>query len=457
MYLFLIVLLCGLLIVALLEGVLLLIYKRGLKKQAPQLPPEILEKTKNQLFTEIRRHEQTESLLRETQDYLHCMINSIPSCLIGVTSQGIVTHWNLAAIKTTQKETKEAMGRHINEVYPELPISTSIIQKTISEQTPFRKENFQIGKGYQAKFLDLAVYPLVGDDVKGAVILTEDVTPRVRVEHMMIQNEKMMGLGEMAAGLAHEINNPLAGILNNAQNIMRRTSSELEANKKVASEIGINLEDVETYLRSRDVLKFTESIRESGARAAHIVKNMLEFSRSGNTNHEDTDIIELIEQSLELTFKSLELKTGFGIEVPNVSIIVEDNLPQVRCSKIEIQQVFMNLIRNASQAFQSDEYGAPLDPRITINISLQADDMIIEFEDNGPGMSETIKNHIFEPFFTTKDVGKGTGLGLSVSYFIITEHHKGSIAVDSRPGEGTTFIIHLPLKKPHQIENSKSD
>ena len=434
-----------------LEGILLLIYKRGLKKQASQLPPEILEKTKNQLFTEIRRHEQTESLLRETQDYLHCMINSMPCCLIGVTPQGIVTHWNLAAIQTTHLNTQDAMGKHISEVYPELPIDSKIIATTISSCNPFRKESFQIGKGHQAKFLDVAVYPLVGDDVKGAVILTEDVTPRVRVEHMMIQNEKMMGLGEMAAGLAHEINNPLAGILNNAQNIVRRTSSNLEANKKVATEIGVKLEDIEEYLRRRDIHKFIDSIRESGARAAHIVKNMLEFSRSGNTNHEEINIIELIEHSLELTFKSLELKTGFGIEVPKVSIIVEDNLPAIRCSKIEMQQVFMNLIRNASQAFQSDEYGAPLDPRITINISLQEDIMIIEFEDNGPGMPEAVKNHIFEPFFTTKDVGKGTGLGLSVSYFIITEHHKGSIAVDSRPGEGTTFIIHLPLSVNKKI------
>src|SRR5690606_542213 len=114
----------------------------------------------------------------------------------------------------------------------------------------------------------------------------------------------------------------------------------------------------------------------------------------------------------------------------------------------EIQQVIRNLLRNARQALASDlenNTEPSFKPMITLRAYADAEYATIEVEDNGPGMSEDVKSHIFEPFYTTKEVGKGTGLGLSVSYFIITEHHKGKIEVDSTPGKGTRFIIRLPL------------
>lgn len=441
---------CILLAISLLQGIWLitLYYSRRRQQwkiEKESINPELLAKTRQQLYREIARHESTEELLRETQEYTKTMINSMPSILIAVTPEGYITHWNLAAIRSTGIDAEDALGGHINRIYPELPVNHTLIKETISSGEPYLRESIQQGQGPNATFFDLTLYPLIAEDISGAVILAENVTKRVRVESMLIQNEKMMSLGEMAAGMAHEINNPLAGILNNAQNVVRRMSSDLRANNEAAEKHGIDLLSMHDYMQERGILQFLQSIRESGEQAAQIVTNMLEFSRSNYKNHQLHDVTQLIDGALELTRKSLELKTSMGVEMPNIRKEYDDNLPLIPCSSTEIQQVLVNLVRNAAQAFTSDEYGPPLDPEVLIKLHLDDQFIVIEIKDNGPGMPNEVKKHIFEPFFTTKDVGKGTGLGLSVTYFIISEHHKGSIDVESWPGKGTTFTIKLPV------------
>ncbi len=413
----------------------------------PELNPQLLSKTRQQLYREIARHESTEILLHETQQYLQSIINSMPNILIGVTVNGYVTHWNSAAFKATKLRAEEVLGTHISQVYPELPITAEQIENAIETGETFTHENYQQGSGSNATFVDVTLYPLIADDVRGAVILVVDVTKQIHVESMMIQSDKMMSLGEMAAGMAHELNNPLAGILNNAQNVSRRISSDLKANTEIAEAMNLDLATVENYLEKRGIFDFLESIRKSGEQAAQIVKNMLEFSRANYQVHNLENISELIDDALALTEKNLELRTSTGIEMPKVNKILSADLPPIPCSATEIKQVLINLIRNAAQAFQSDEYGPPLDPQVIIEVETNAEFMVIRIKDNGPGMTEKVKRHIFEPFFTTKDVGKGTGLGLSVTYFIVTEHHGGSIHVESWPGEGTIFTIKLPLTR----------
>ena len=409
--------------------------------------PQRLAKTRHQLYREIVHHEATEELLRETQEYLHCVINSIPSILIGITPEGYVTHWNSAAEKATGSNADEVLGAQLKQIYPELPIEMKAVAQIMETGSPHTRKNVRTGQGAQTRYTDLTICPLVSPEISGAVILADDVTLRVHFENMMIQNEKMMSLGELAAGLAHEINNPLAGILNNAQNILRRTSSDLIANQQAADEAGVSLAQIEQYLKKRQILDFTENIKEAGERATHIVRNMLEFSHNNNhLNHSETDLVELVKHSLELAITTFEIRTSAGIEQPQVEQAFAPNLPPIVCSPSEIQQVILNLLRNAAQAFQNDEYGPPLHPKISLRVSQEMQHLCIEIRDNGPGMPESVAKHVFEPFYTTKGIGQGTGLGLSVSYFIITEHHQGTIEVDTRPGEGTKFLIKLPIK-----------
>src|SRR5690606_19122328 len=408
---------------------------------------ESLHQTNNRLQDEIARHEATVLLLRETQDYLHSMINSMPSVLIGVTHQGYVTHWNASAAFNTGISADEALHRHLSEVYPSLPISVATIKKTIESGRPLVNETLQQGQGSEARYTDMTIYPLIAAQGIGAVIRIDDVTLRVKMEHMMIQNEKMLSLGELAAGIAHEINNPIGAILHSVQNIYRRTSPEFASNHDVASNMGISVEQVNEYLRARNIYNFLDDIKEAGERAAKIVTNMLVFSHVSNRNTSLMDLKNVIDHSVELSISIGEPK---ALKVKPAKIVKEirDDLPGVMGSAPEIQQVILNLLRNARQALASDlenNTEPSFKPMITLRAYADAEYATIEVEDNGPGMSEDVKSHIFEPFYTTKEVGKGTGLGLSVSYFIITEHHKGKIEVDSTPGKGTRFIIRLPL------------
>ncbi len=431
--------------------------KEDLKSAQRDLEQRVIERTNklrninNQLYDEIAKHEITEELLRETQDYLNSIINSMPSVLIGVTRQGTITHWNAAASRATDIAATEALGRHLLDVYPDLPVTESLIRDTVDSGVPQVNENIQHGSGSHSRHTDLTIYPLLSSEITGAVIRLDDVTMRVRIENMMIQNEKMMSLGELAAGMAHEINNPLSAILHGIQNIYRRTSPELAQNHKVAESLNVSVEDVQSYLQARDIFKFLDGIREAGDRSAKIVTNMLEFSRSNSRNHKPTNISELLEHSLELAKNSFELKTPDGSEQLIIHKNFDHSIPPINCSAAEMQQVFLNLLRNACQAFTNEEYGPPLNPSITLTTKLIEDNVCIEVADNGPGMAEAVQRHVFEPFFTTKEVGKGTGLGLSVTYFIVTEHHDGTIEVESQPGKGTKFIINLPIERPEAL------
>lgn len=277
-----------------------------------------------------------------------------------------------------------------------------------------------------------------------------DITERKNMEEIMVQSEKMLSVGGLAAGMAHEINNPLAGMIQSA-NVMksRLENTDLPANLNVADELGISMKDIKLFMEKRGVFRMIDAIQESGLRAAEIVRSMLSFARKSEASFSSHYLDRLMDKILDLAATDFDLKKEYDFK--SIEIIKEytNNTPLIPCESAKIQQVLLNILRNGAQAMQEANIQSP---RFTIRIYAEKVSQVvcIEIEDNGPGMDEETRLKVFDPFFTTKPVGIGTGLGLSVSYFIITENHKGTIDVVSEPGKGAKFIIRLPMFRESQ-------
>ena len=433
---------------------LLKLHQRELEQKIQERTQSLYQKN-NELETAIQNQKIIAVQLQDTKRHLQTMINSVPDILVGVAADGKVTYWNISAFERTGVSFDKALGTHILTALPQLPLSDDQLTNIIKSQKPFINRQLQQIENEEPRFYDLRIYPLISgqlasDQTSGAVIQLKDVTKRVQLENMMIQNEKMSSLGELAAGIAHEMNNPLGVILHNVQNIIRRTSLELPSNTTAAEKQNIDFKQVINYLNDREVPQFLDNIKEAGERAGKIVSNMLEFSHSNHSEKNWVDIPKLIEQAIEFNRNAGFAEQSKMADIKVITLF-EDGFPQIFASAAELQQVFLNLLRNAYQALTSEDYKHPDQLHVNISGHVKKSDVIIEISDNGPGIKENIKDHIFEPFFTTKDVGKGTGLGLSVSYFIITEHHKGKINVSSQHGKGATFKIRLPMTGDRQF------
>jgi len=276
------------------------------------------------------------------------------------------------------------------------------------------------------------------------VFVGRDITERRRNQAMMVQTEKMMTVGSMAAGMAHEINNPLGIILQSTQNILRRISPDREKNREIASELNLDLENVNNYFQERDIYKFFDGIQEAGARAAKIVTGMLKFSRKSDSKMSLADINQVIDNSIDLASKDYDLKKKYDFKRIFIIRDFASELPQIPCIETEIEQVLLNLLKNSAQAMtvESSEIDKP---KIIIRTRTADPYLIIEVEDNGPGIEEGKIENLFDPFFTTKEKGHGTGLGLSVSYFIIKNKHKGEISSRISDSGGLLFTIKLPI------------
>ena len=228
----------------------------------------------------------------------------------------------------------------------------------------------------------------------------------------LIQSEKLSAIGQLITGVTHELNNPLTAVMGYSQ--------LLQMNEGVNAEV------------RRDLNK----IYAQAQRAAKIVQNLLLFARQEKAARQFLDVNDVLERTIELR--------SYQLRVQNIEVIQEldDRLLGVMGDPYRLQQVFLNLIKNAEDAM-TDHRGSG---RLVISSELAGGTIRCKFTDDGPGISPTVKQHLFEPFFTTKEIGKGTGLGLSICFGIVSQHG-GQIEVESRPGEGATFVVELPVAK----------
>lgn len=394
---------------------------------------------------DITKRRRTEQEMVRMRYYLKNIVDSMPSVLVGVDAQQRVTQWNREAEKITGVPQEQALGATLAHVLPQLDRQVEIVRRALQDNTAQVAEKVRLTVEDEMRYFDIMVYPLVVPGVEGAVVRLDDVTARVRMEDMMVQTEKMMSIGGLAAGMAHEINNPVGGMIQSVQNIVRRLSVDLPDNRAAAAACGTELEAVNAYLEQRDIIRFLNGIRESGIRTSEVITNMLNFSRNSDSRKLPVDMAELLDKTIELAAHDYDLKKKYDFRRIEIVRDFSAALPEVPCVATQIEQVLLNLLRNAAQAMA--QAPGPQPPQITLNLHVVAGFLNIGVSDTGPGIEKKARHRVFEPFYTTKDVGVGTGLGLSVAYFIIVNNHQGTMSVESRAGQGATFLVRLPLSE----------
>lgn len=402
----------------------------------------------------LHRYRSAQKSLSELQTYLTAMINSMPAALIAVDEHNQVTQWNEGATQLSGTPLCRAIGYPLDVAFPFLGSIRPALQKALVERRTQRLAQMSFQPDGQPELkLDIVVYPLRLTGTIGAVVRIDDVTERTRLEEAMVQSEKMMSVGGLAAGMAHEINNPLSAMVQSAQTVRRRLSARVPANRTAATEAGLDMTALQRYLENRDIDRFLDHVLNAGDRAGDIVTNMLQFSRQSGSSRQPRALGDILSRSISIAMSDLDLRRS----VHDGALVVEEHWSE--CADVhvpvvssEIEQVLFNLIKNAWQALGSSRRPG----RIRIDCSVTADHCTIRVTDNGPGMVESTSKRVFEPFFTTKDVGQGTGLGLSVAYFIVTTHHQGELTVTSSPDWGTTFAIRLPRRVNSNTETGEA-
>ena len=356
-----------------------------------------------QLYTSL---EQKALEIARLKDFSENIVESLNVGVLAVDLGGIVESWNTRMEQLFGVTRQEAVGHNCARCCRKNWLAKSPRAETKNRSPAFTSSGCII-KG-KLLTLNVSITPLVSKSGEriGRLLLFDDVTQRERMEEQMSQTEKLTSLGLLAAGVAHEVNTPLAVISNYIQ-MLAKQMPEGDPRQGII-----------------------EKIVKQTFRASEIVNNLLNFSRTGAAELADIDVNRVVEETLSLV--AHPLKTS------QIQVVKQlgSTLPAVRGSANKLQQVFLNLFLNARDAMPS---GGMLEVRTAAhNGSVE-----MEVVDTGAGIPREHIHRIFDPFFTTKASGRGTGLGLSVSYGIIKEH-AGKIDVRSTPGKGTSFHVEFP-------------
>jgi two-component system, NtrC family, sensor kinase len=344
---------------------------------------------------------------RALRNFSESIIESSSAGVLSLDLEGKIESWNSAMERLFGLERSAVVGKSLAEVFPAELLNELPASARMTEAHSLYKYRLSTASG-QELVVNISATPLVDlvGKVIGGLLIFNDLTERVSLEDQLIQAEKLSSIGLLAAGVAHEVNTPLAVIASQGQMLLRQTATEDPKARTL------------------------EKIVKQAFRASDIVNSLLKFSRVSGSEFSELDLNKVIQETLSLVEPMLKAaKVALNLQLAS-------ELPPVRGNPGKLQQVFMNLLVNARDAM-------PRGGELTLVTERENGVVRVEVCDNGIGIPSDHLNKIFDPFFTTKAKNRGTGLGLAVSYGIIREH-SGTVEVESRPGQGSIFRVEFP-------------
>jgi PAS domain S-box-containing protein len=426
-----------------------------------------LEKYREHLELLVQERTAVQQLLAAEREILFTALMSIAEGVIAVDKEGFINLFNPAAEKITGFPSDEAIEQPIQSVFQLCDSNTQEpIQDILSSLLEMDRMQQEAGN-YRAPTLitrtgsrvlvsgSISALRSTKDEVSGYVIVFQDITEKYRVESQTVLSQKMEAIGQLAAGIAHEINTPIQYIGDNLKFLNKAFSKYTEMldvynqvledhrERQVAAD---DFSQIDAIRRQKKIAHYGNEIPaaiqealDGTERVRKIVLAMREFSHPSEKEKKLADINHGIETTIAISRNEWKYCAEMQTDL-------DPELPPVNCQIDEINQVILNMIVNAAQAIQEKiQVGSGQKEVISISTRLEQNQALIIVRDTGPGIPEPIRERIFDPFFTTKGIGKGTGQGLSLAHNIIVKKHQGKISVESEVGRGTAFTIALPL------------